>query len=109
MQQVTGRDEQALPFVARTFGEFIGSLFYGNSPPPPFPVGNQMSNSGGLCVQARERTEATAIQADLCIASPVSAGGSRSRWGRASLKLDLIVGRKFLIVVEVYPVPSAFL
>jgi hypothetical protein len=27
-----GRDEQALPFVARTFGEFIGSLFYGNSP-----------------------------------------------------------------------------
>ena len=33
LEQVTGRDEQALPFVAGTFGEFIASLFYGNSPP----------------------------------------------------------------------------
>src|SRR5260370_15208316 len=38
----------------------------------------------------------------------LSTGGSRRRWGRASGKLDLIVCRRSLIVVEVYPALSNF-
>ena len=51
LQQVMGRDEQALPFVARTFGEFIGSLFHGNSPVQEGPE----DDGGGIAETGSDR------------------------------------------------------